>query len=242
MRAGWVIVLTIENVDVYYGAIQALCGVGLNVEAGEIVTMIGANGAGKSTTIRTISGLVRPRSGRILFDGQDVTALEPHELVERGICQSPEGRRVFANMTVRENLELGAYIHHGKPAQIREDLDRVLALFPRLRERIAQSAGTLSGGEQQMLAIGRALMARPRLLMLDEPSLGLAPFLVRQIFEIIRDINSQGVTILLVEQNAYQALRVASRGYVLETGRVVLHDRAEALLANEDVKRAYLGE
>ncbi len=234
--------LQIEQVDVYYGAIQALAGVSLTVEAGEIVTMIGANGAGKSTTIRTVSGLVRPRAGRIVFEGQDITTLEPHELVVRGICQSPEGRRVFANMTVRENLDLGAYIHHGKHAQIAEDMERVLTLFPRLRERIGQSAGTLSGGEQQMLAIGRALMARPRLLMLDEPSLGLAPFLVKQIFEIIRDINAQGVTILLVEQNAYQALRIASRGYVLETGRVVLHGTSAALLANEDVKRAYLGE
>lgn len=234
--------LTLENVDVYYGAIYALKGASLTVSEGEIVTMIGANGAGKSTTIRTISGLVRARSGRILFQGEDITELPPHKLVERGLCQSPEGRRVFANMTVRENLELGAYVHHENTAQIRADIDRVYGLFPRLKERIAQSAGTLSGGEQQMLAIGRALMARPRLLMLDEPSLGLAPFLVQQIFEIIKDINSQGVTILLVEQNAFQALRVAGRGYVLETGSVVLQDSAERLLENDEVKKAYLGE
>ncbi len=234
--------LTIENVDVFYGAIHALSGVSLTVEKGEIVTMIGANGAGKSTTIRTVSGLVRPRSGRIVFEGEDITRLPVHLLVERGLSQSPEGRRVFADMSVRENLELGAYVHHGKTAQIQEDMDRVLTLFPRLKERIKQSAGTLSGGEQQMLAIGRALMGRPRLLMLDEPSLGLAPFLVQQIFHIIRDINAQGVTILLVEQNAFQALRIASRGYVLETGHVVLEDSADNLLKNEDVKKAYLGE
>jgi branched-chain amino acid transport system ATP-binding protein len=234
--------LTLENVDVYYGAIHALKSASLSVSEGEIVTMIGANGAGKSTTIRTISGLVRARSGRIVFQGEDITALPPHRLVERGLCQSPEGRRVFANMTVRENLELGAYVQHGKASQIRADMERVFGLFPRLKERAAQLAGTLSGGEQQMLAIGRALMSRPKLLMLDEPSLGLAPFLVQQIFEIIRDINSQGVTILLVEQNAFQALRVAKRGYVLETGSVVLEDSCDRLLANEDVKKAYLGE
>jgi branched-chain amino acid transport system ATP-binding protein len=234
--------LTIENVDVYYGAIHALAGVSLTVNKGEIVTMIGANGAGKSTAIRCVSGLVRPRAGRIMFEGEDITRLAPHRLVERGICQSPEGRRVFANLTIRENLELGGFIHRGNRSQINDDLDRALTLFPRLKERFGQSAGTLSGGEQQMLAIGRALMARPRLLMLDEPSLGLAPFLVQQIFQIIRDINQQGTTILLVEQNAFQALRIASRGYVMETGRVVLEDSATALLANEEVKNAYLGE
>jgi ABC-type branched-chain amino acid transport systems, ATPase component len=234
--------LTVENVNVFYGAIQALAGVSISVNQGEIVTMIGANGAGKSTTIRSVSGLVRPRSGRIIFEGEDITRVPPHKLVGRGICQSPEGRRIFADMTVRENLELGAYIHRGQPAQMREDLDRVFTLFPRLKERISQSGGTLSGGEQQMLAIGRALMSRPRLLMLDEPSLGLAPFLVQQIFHIIRDINAQGVTILLVEQNAFQALRVANRGYVLETGRVVLEDAAQRLLENEEVKKAYLGD
>jgi len=234
-------VLRLENVNVYYGAIQALADVNLTVEQGEIVTMIGANGAGKSTTIRAISGLVRPRSGRILFGDEDISDSPPHLLVQRGICQSPEGRRVFADMTVKENLEMGAYARK-KGREVDEDLDRVLTLFPRLKERLHQSAGTLSGGEQQMLAIGRALMARPRLLMLDEPSLGLAPFLVQQIFQIIRDINGQGVTILLVEQNAFQALRVASRGYVLETGRVVLEDTAANLLQNEEVKKAYLGE
>src|SRR5262245_20768525 len=183
--------LTLENLDVYYGNIHALKGVSLRVEQGETVTMIGANGAGKSTTIRTISGLVRPRGGRILFEGVDIARLPAHRLVERGICQSPEGRRVFANLSVLENLQLGGYIHRKQPRQLREDLDRVSPLFPRLKERGQQSAGTLSGGEQQMLAIGRALMARPRLLMLDEPSLGLAPFLVQQIFQIIRDINRQ---------------------------------------------------
>lgn len=234
--------LTIENVDVYYGAIHALAGVSLTVNKGEIVTMIGANGAGKSTTIRSVSGLVRPRAGRITFEGEDITRLSCHRLVQRGLCQSPEGRRIFANMTVLENIELGGYIHRTNAAQLREDKDRVFTLFPRLKERIGQSAGTLSGGEQQMLAIGRALMSRPRLLMLDEPSLGLAPFLVQQIFQIIRDINAQGVTILLVEQNAFQALRVASRGYVLETGRVVLEDAADRLLENDEVRKAYLGE
>ncbi len=234
--------LTVENVDVYYGAIHALAGISLTVEAGEIVTMIGANGAGKSTTIRSISGLVRPRSGRILFEGEDITRIPPHKLVQRGICQSPEGRRVFANLTVRENLELGGYLRRKDAAGNRASMDRALTLFPRLKERISQPAGTLSGGEQQMLAIGRALMSRPRLLMLDEPSLGLAPFLVQQIFHIIRDINTQGTTILLVEQNAFQALHVAKRGYVLETGRVVLQDTADRLLQNEEVKKAYLGE
>jgi branched-chain amino acid transport system ATP-binding protein len=234
--------LTIEGMNVYYGAIHALHDVSLTVQQGEIVTMIGANGAGKSTTIRSISGLVRPKSGRILFEGEDISKVPSHKLVERGLCQSPEGRRVFANMTILENLELGAYTQRRRTAQVKEDIDRVFTLFPRLKERIAQSAGTMSGGEQQMLAIGRALMSRPRLLMLDEPSLGLAPFLVAQIFQIIRDINAQGVTILLVEQNAFQALRVAHRGYVLETGEVVLEDRADALLANDEVRKAYLGE
>ena len=234
--------LTLEGVCVRYGAIQALHGVSVSVKAGEIVTLIGANGAGKSTTIRTVSGLVRPVSGRVLLDGEDITALAPHQLVARGVCQAPEGRRIFANMTVAENLELGAYVHERKREQVRGDRERVFALFPRLKERLDQAAGTLSGGEQQMLAIGRALMARPRLLMLDEPSLGLAPFLVQQIFHIIRDINQQGVTVLLVEQNAFQALRVASRGYVLETGRIVLEDTADALLRNEGVRKAYLGE
>lgn len=233
--------LTIQNAHVFYGAIHALDDVSLTVHQGEIVTLIGANGAGKSTTIRTVSGLVRARSGSILFEGEDISRLPPHKIVERGICQSPEGRRVFADMSVKENLEMGAYSRKRK-SEIQEDIDRVLTLFPRLKERFHQLAGTLSGGEQQMLSIGRALMARPRLLMLDEPSLGLAPFLVQLIFRIIQDINQQGVTILLVEQNAYQALHVASRGYVLETGRMVLEDTAANLLNNEEVKRAYLGE
>src|SRR5579884_2082770 len=235
-------VLNISNLQVYYGAIRALDGISLEVHQGEIVSMIGANGAGKSTTIRTISGLVRPREGEVLYEGQPIQRLPAHQIVERGVGQSPERRRVFANMTVRENLELGAYTRQKHRAEVKEDLDRVFQLFPRLKERLTQSAGTLSGGEQQMLAIGRALMARPRLLLLDEPSLGLAPFLVQSIFRIIRDINAQGVTILLVEQNAHQALRIADRGYVLETGRVVLTDTAANLLKNEMVRKAYLGE
>ncbi len=235
--------LTISNLHVYYGAIRALDGVSLEVQQGEIVTMIGANGAGKSTTIRTISGLVRPRQGEVLFEGKPLHRLPPHQIVTLGVGQAPEGRRVFATMTVRENLELGAYTRHRQKAEVKADLERVLSLFPRLQERITQSAGTLSGGEQQMLAIGRALMGKPRLLLLDEPSLGLAPFLVQSIFRIIQDINQQqGVTILLVEQNAHQALRIAQRGYVLETGRVVLTDTAAALLQNDSVRKAYLGE
>ncbi|HZO89693.1 MAG TPA: ABC transporter ATP-binding protein [Chthonomonadaceae bacterium] len=234
--------LTISDLYVYYGAIRALDGVSLEVKQGEIVTMIGANGAGKSTTIRTVSGLVRPRQGEILFEGKPLHRLPPHEIVKLGVGQAPEGRRVFANMTVRENLELGAYTRQGQAAEVRADLERVFALFPRLKERLGQSAGTLSGGEQQMLAIGRALMARPRLLLLDEPSLGLAPFLVQSIFRILQEINQRGVTILLVEQNAHQALRIAHRGYVLETGRVVLEDTAANLLQNDQVRKAYLGE
>ena len=234
--------LSIKNLSVYYGAIRALDSISLEVNEGEIVTMIGADGAGKSTTIRTISGLVRPRSGEVMFEGKPLHHLPPHEIVTLGIGQSPEGRRVFANMTVRDNLELGAYTRHRLKAQVREDMERVFVQFPRLKEREAQSAGTLSGGEQQMLAIGRALMARPRLLLLDEPSLGLAPFLVQSIFKIIREINQQGVTVLLVEQNANQALRVANRGYVLETGRVVLADTSQRLLQDDSVRKAYLGE
>jgi branched-chain amino acid transport system ATP-binding protein len=233
--------LTITGLNVYYGAIHAVCDITLAVGKGEIVTLIGANGAGKSTTLRAISGLVRARSGSILFDGEDITAMPADWIVQIGIGHAPEGRRVFANMSVRENLELGAYTRRDRAA-IREDYDRVLTLFPRLKERLAQNAGTLSGGEQQMLAIGRALMGRPRMLLLDEPSLGLAPFLVRDIFHIIRDINTQGTTILLVEQNAHMALGVASRGYVLETGSITLSDTASALLTNEEVKKAYLGE
>ena len=234
--------LIINNLSVYYGAIRALDGISLQVNAGEIVTMIGANGAGKSTTIRSISGLVRPRSGEVTFEGKPLHRMPPHEIVTLGVGQSPEGRRVFANMTVRENLELGAYTRHRLKAEVRQDMEKVFVQFPRLKEREAQSAGTLSGGEQQMLAIGRALMARPRLLLLDEPSLGLAPFLVQSIFKIIREINQQGVTVLLVEQNANQALRIAHRGYVLETGRVVLADTAQNLLQDDSVRKAYLGE
>ena len=232
--------LKVAGLDVYYGAVHALKGVDVTADSGEIVTLIGANGAGKTTLLRTISGLVPPRAGRILFEGRDIGKLAPHVIVGLGISQAPEGRMVFANLTVRDNLELGAYRRRDKPG-IAEDRDRVFQLFPRLLERVRQSAGTLSGGEQQMLAIGRALMSRPRLLLLDEPSLGLAPLLVREIFRTIREINGRGVTILLVEQNAHMALTVARRGYVLETGRVVLEDRAESLLQNADVKKAYLG-
>ncbi len=233
--------LTLDNVEVSYGAIRALQGVSLTIQSGEIVTLIGANGAGKSTTLRAISGLVPAGKGRIMFEGMEITSLSADKIVQRGVGHSPEGRRVFANMSVRENLELGAYTRRDR-AGIREDFDRALTLFPRLKERIGQNAGTLSGGEQQMLAMGRALMARPKLLLLDEPSLGLAPFLVRDIFNIIRDINAQGTTVLLVEQNAHMALGVAHRGYVLETGHIVMADEAKALLANDDIKKAYLGE
>jgi len=233
--------LTLENVQVSYGAIRALQNISLQINAGEIVTLIGANGAGKSTTLRAISGLVPANAGRILMEGKDITLSTADKIVKLGIGHSPEGRRVFANMTVRENLELGAYTRSDR-AGIKQDFDRALSLFPRLQERISQNAGTLSGGEQQMLAMGRALMARPKLLLLDEPSLGLALFLVRDIFQIIRDINAQGTTVLLVEQNAHMALGVAHRGYVLETGSIVMADEAKALLANDAVKKAYLGE
>ncbi len=233
--------LNLEAVQVSYGAIRALQSVSLTISAGEIVTLIGANGAGKSTTLRAISGLVPANGGRILMEGKDITALPADKIVKLGIGHSPEGRRVFANMSVRENLELGAYTRNDR-AGIKQDFDRALTLFPRLQERISQNAGTLSGGEQQMLAMGRALMARPKLLLLDEPSLGLAPFLVRDIFQIIRDINAQGTTVLLVEQNAHMALGVAHRGYVLETGSIVMADDAKALLSNDAVKKAYLGE
>jgi len=232
--------LEVESLDVYYGAVHALKGVSLRVEAGEIVTLIGANGAGKSTLLRTISGLVAPRAGRVRFEGRDLTRVPPHEIVGLGISQSPEGRMVFANLTVEDNLELGAYRRKDR-AGIRKDRDEVYRMFPRLLERRKQPAGTLSGGEQQMLAIGRALMSRPRLLLLDEPSLGLAPLLVREIFKTVVEINRTGVTVLLVEQNAHMALSVAGRGYVLETGAVRLEDRAAALLENPEVKSAYLG-
>ena len=233
--------LILENIEVSYGPIKALQSVSLEIAAGEIVTLIGANGAGKSTTLRAISGLVPSQSGRILFEGKEITNKPADQIVQLGVGHSPEGRRIFANMSVRENLELGAYTRRDR-AGIAEDLERGLMLFPRLRERIGQNAGTLSGGEQQMLAMARALMARPRLLLLDEPSLGLAPFLVRDIFRIIQDINQQGTTVLLVEQNAHLALGIAHRGYVLETGHIVMADEAKALLANDDIKKAYLGE
>ena len=233
--------LEVNGLDVFYDAVQALRKISLTIEQGEIVTLIGANGAGKTTTLRAISGLVPKKSGTIVFEGNDITGLPAESIAVKGIGHSPEGRRIFANMSVQENLALGAYTRTNK-SEIAADLERVIELFPRLRERIKQSAGTLSGGEQQMLAMGRALMGRPRLLLLDEPSLGLAPFLVRDIFQIIRDINAQGTTVLLVEQNAHMALGVAHRGYVLETGAIVLSDNAKALLENEDVKKAYLGE
>ncbi|MCC7491282.1 MAG: ABC transporter ATP-binding protein [Fimbriimonadaceae bacterium] len=233
--------LAVESLNVYYGGIHALHDVSFAIQAGEIATLIGANGAGKSSTLRSISGLVPAAPGsRIVFDGQDITRWPPHQIVAAGISQSPEGRRIFAAMSVDENLQLGAF---ARGRARREDLDRVYQLFPRLAERRYQSGGTLSGGEQQMLAIGRALMARPRLLLLDEPSLGLAPLLVREIFRIIADIQATaGVTILLVEQNAQMALATASRGYVLETGRVILSDACANLAANDEVRKAYLGE
>jgi branched-chain amino acid transport system ATP-binding protein len=231
----------LRNVAVHYGPIQALHDVSLEINEGEIVTLIGANGAGKSTTLRLVSGLVRPTSGEVLFEGASLAKVAPHNIVARGIGQVPEGRRVFAGLTVMENLEMGAYLVRGRQ-RVREALEEVFELFPRLRERRAQRAGTLSGGEQQMLAIGRTLMGRPKLLLLDEPSLGLAPTLVQSIFGVITGIQRRGVTILLVEQNAHMALRVADRGYVLETGRIVLADTAANLEASPEVRAAYLGE
>ena len=232
--------LELRDVHAYYGNIHALKGVSLTVDKGEIVTLIGANGAGKSTTLRAISGLLRPRTGEIWFDGQRLDLSGPAEIVRRGICQSPEGRRVFPRMTVRENLEMGAF-QRPKGPEVDADFERVYGLFPRLKERVGQKAGTLSGGEQQMLAIGRALMAQPKLILLDEPSMGLAPILVEQIFDIIRDVNSQGTTVLLVEQNALMALGLASRGYILQTGEIVLADSAAKLAQDPAVKKAYLG-
>ena len=232
--------LAVENLDVYYGAVHALKGVSLHVEAGEVVTLIGANGAGKTTLLRTISGIVPARSGRITFEGKDITKLPAHEIVGLGVSQSPEGRMVFANLSVEDNLELGAYRRRDRDG-IKQDRDKVFHLFPRLLERKKQLSGTLSGGEQQMLAMGRALMSRPRVLLLDEHSLGNAPLLVRDIFKTIGEINRQGTTVLLVEQNAHMALGIAQRGYVLETGRVVLEDTAAALAANDEVRAAYLG-
>jgi branched-chain amino acid transport system ATP-binding protein len=231
----------LELVDVhsYYGHIHALKGVSLEVRQGEIVTLIGSNGAGKSTTLRTISGLLTPRQGEVRVRGHRISGLPAHKVSSMGIAQSPEGRRVFPRMTVLENLQMGAFVHGKVDAA---DLDRVFGLFPRLKERVNQKAGTMSGGEQQMLAIGRALMAKPNLLLLDEPSMGLAPILVEQIFSIVKDINKQGTTVLLVEQNALMALAIAQRGYVLQTGSIVLTDDAHALMRNEMVRKAYLGE
>lgn len=233
--------LEIKDIHTYYGNIHALKGISLRVNEGEVVTLIGSNGAGKTTTLRTIQGLLRPRQGSILFEGNSLNSLATQAIVRLGISQSPEGRLIFPRMTVLENLEMGAFSRRDSLG-IKSDRERVLHLFPRLRERINQKGGTLSGGEQQMLAIARALMARPRLLLLDEPSMGLAPMLVTQIFSIIRDINTQGTTILLVEQNARMALTVAHRGYVLQTGQVVVQGNATDLQSNETVRKAYLGE
>jgi branched-chain amino acid transport system ATP-binding protein len=232
--------LRVEEIHTFYGAIEALKGISLDVREGEIVTLIGSNGAGKSTTLRSISGIVPPRMGHISFQGVEITGLEGHEVAELGIAQSPEGRRIFPRMTVRENLEMGAFTRRDTAA-VREDIERVYSLFPRLQERERQKGGTMSGGEQQMLAMGRALMAQPKLLLLDEPSLGLAPVIVDKIYEIIREINEQGTTILLVEQNANYALDVSNRGYVLETGTVALSDSSDALRHDERVQAAYLG-
>jgi len=234
------LLLELRDVHTYYGKIHALQGISLEVRSGEIVTLIGANGAGKTTTLKTISGLLHPRSGTVHFRGQDISHAPPHRLVRDGIAQAPEGRRIFSRLTVTENLQMGGYTRTGR--EVTENIDHVFTLFPRLAERAGQKGGTLSGGEQQMLAIGRALMTLPKVLLLDEPSLGLSPILIQQIFAIIREIKSRGTTILLVEQNALQALEVADRGYVLQTGRVILADSAANLAANADVRRAYLGE
>lgn len=232
--------LELRNVHSYYGNIQALKGISLTVNEGEIVTLIGSNGAGKSTTLRTISGIIHPRVGEVLLDNKRIDQIPAHDIVRLGILQSPEGRRIFPRLSVRDNLEMGAFTRNDT-AEIAQDMERVFDLFPRLRERTNQKGGTLSGGEQQMLAIGRALMGRPRVLLLDEPSMGLAPVLVEQIFNIIKEINSQGTTVLLVEQNALMALEIAHRGYVLQTGQIVLADTAKALSENEMVQKAYLG-
>jgi branched-chain amino acid transport system ATP-binding protein len=233
--------LEIENMHSYYGNIHALQGISLTVEEGEVVTLIGSNGAGKTTTLRSINGILPPRKGRIVFDGEEIQSTAAHQMISKGIAQSPEGRKIFHRMTVLENLEMGAY-HRNDHAGIREDMDRVFELFPRLKERIRQESGTMSGGEQQMLAIGRALMSHPKLLLLDEPSMGLAPVLVERIFGIIKDINRQGTTILLVEQNANVALEIATRGYVLETGTIVNEAPAAQLREDPKVREAYLGE
>jgi branched-chain amino acid transport system ATP-binding protein len=232
--------LELKNVHTSYGRVRALQGLDVVVNRGEVVTLIGSNGAGKTTTLKTISGLLHPRQGQILFEGQDITKSPAHELVQKGIAQAPEGRRIFGRLTVEENLKMGGFTRSN--AERKEDLENALTLFPRLRERLSQKGGSLSGGEQQMLAIGRALMSRPRLLLLDEPSLGLSPLLVQQIFALIKTINQQGITILLVEQNAQQALSVAHRGYVLQTGKVILAGTGTELAQDADVRRAYLGE
>lgn len=232
-------ILKVDDINVYYGSIHAIKGISFEVEEGEVVTLIGANGAGKSTTLNTISGLLRSKTGSIEFMGQSLAKVPSHKIVERGLALVPEGRRIFLQMTVQENLEMGAFTQKGGETQ--QDLEKIYALFPRLKERLKQMAGTLSGGEQQMLAMGRALMSRPKLLMLDEPSMGLAPLLVEQIFDIIKELHRAGTTILLVEQNAQMALSVADRGYVLETGRVTLTGPGRELLADEAVKKAYLG-
>ncbi|MBK9942226.1 MAG: ABC transporter ATP-binding protein [Kouleothrix sp.] len=232
--------LELNDVHTYYGNIHALKGISLTVEKGEIVTLIGSNGAGKSTTLRTISGITPPRQGQVTLEGKRIDQIPAHKVVNLGVLQSPEGRRIFPRLTVRENLEMGAFTRTDKDG-IASDMERVFELFPRLKERVGQYGGTLSGGEQQMLAIGRALMGRPKVLLLDEPSMGLAPVLVEQIFDIIKDINAQGTTILLVEQNALMALGIAHRGYVLQTGQIVLSDSAKALSENETVQKAYLG-
>ena len=234
--------LEVRDLVVAYGAIQAVKGISLQVQAGDVVTLIGGNGAGKTTTLRTLSGLLRPVTGQVLFEGERIDRVPAHEIVRRGIAHSPEGRRIFPRMTIEENLELGAYSRRGKTAEIRDTIDRVYALFPMLGERRGQPAGTLSGGEQQMLAVGRALMSQPRLIMLDEPSMGLSPIMMQKIFSTLVELKGQGTTILLVEQNAQAALSLADRGYVIETGRIVLEDNGPALLGNELVRKAYLGE
>ncbi|NLX90666.1 MAG: ABC transporter ATP-binding protein [Firmicutes bacterium] len=233
--------LTVEGISTYYGNIQALKEINLKVEEGEIVTLIGSNGAGKTTTLLTISGLLKPARGRVTFCSRDITGVPPHNIVKMGISHVPEGRRIFPQMTLMENLEMGAFSRTDK-REIKNDLEKVFHIFPQLKGREKQLAGTLSGGEQQMLAMGRALMSRPRLLLLDEPSMGLAPMIVKEIFQIIEEINSQGTTILLVEQNAQMALKTAQKGYVLETGRIVMQDNASSLLENDDVRKSYLGE
>ena len=232
--------LKVEDINVYYGAIHAIKGISLEVNDGEIVALIGSNGAGKSTTLRTISGLMKPKTGRIMYDGEDITGVPAHKIVGKGLCQVPEGRHVFANMTVMENLELGAYLRTDKEG-ISKDMEMVFEKFPRLLERKDQLSGTLSGGEQQMLAMARALMSRPKLLLLDEPSMGLAPLLIKEIFNIIKEINAGGTTVLLVEQNANMALSIADKAYVLETGRITLSGTAAELASSEEVRKAYLG-